>query len=109
MPLKLTFTDRTRAIIEHERGKYVCPLLFPEPTGQTCPIDHPRWKKGGCTADMPTSPGARLRYQLDRHSPVYKQVYKQRTATKGSTLKPWLLASNDPICAMALLSLTRIR
>jgi hypothetical protein len=82
MPLKLTFTDRTRAIIEHERGKYACPLLFPEPTGQTCPIDHDRWKKGGCTADMPTSPGARLRYQLDRHSPAYKQVYKQRTATE---------------------------
>ena len=82
MPLKLTFTDRTRAIIEHERGKYTCPLLFPQPTGQTCPIDHDRWKKGGCTADMPTSHGARLRYQLDRHSPAYKQVYKQRTATE---------------------------
>jgi len=82
MPLKFTFTDRTRAIIEHERGKYVCPLRFPEPTGQACPIDHDRWQKGGCTADMPTSPGARLRYQLDRHSPIYKQVYKQRTATE---------------------------
>jgi hypothetical protein len=82
MPLKFTFTDRTRAIIEHQRGKYVCPLLFPQPTGQPCPIDHDRWEKGGCTADMPTSPGARLRYQLDRHSPAYKQVYKQRTATE---------------------------
>ena len=40
MPLKLTFTDRTRSIIEHERGKYACPLLFPQPTGQTCPIEH---------------------------------------------------------------------
>jgi len=82
MPLKFTFTDRTRAIIEHERGRYVCPLLFPQPTGQTCPIAHPRWKKGGCTADMPTSLGARLRYQLDRHSPAYQQIYKQRTATE---------------------------
>jgi len=82
MPLKFTFTDRTRAIIEHERGKYACPLLFPTPTGQACPIDHDRWKKGGCTADMPTSPGARIRYQLDRHSPAYKAVYKQRTATE---------------------------
>ena len=82
MPLKFTFTDRTRAIIAHERGKYACPLLFPEPTGQSCPINHDRWKKGGCTADMPTSPGARIRYQLDRHSPAYKEVYKQRTATE---------------------------
>lgn len=82
MPLKFTFTDRTRAIIEHERGKYVCPLLFPQPTGESCPLNHNRWQKGGCTVDMPTSPGARLRYQLDRHSPAYKQVYKQRTATE---------------------------
>jgi hypothetical protein len=82
MPLKFTYTDRTKAIIEHERGKYVCPLRFPEPTAQACPVDHPRWPKGGCTADMPTSIGARLRYQLDRHSPAYKQIYNQRTATE---------------------------
>lgn len=82
MLLKFTFTDRTRAIIEHERGKYVCPLFFPQPTDQSCPVAHPRWSKGGCTADMPTSPGARLRYQLDRHSQAYQQVYKQRTATE---------------------------
>ena len=29
---------------------------------------------------MPTCMGARLRYQLDRTSPAYKAVYKQRTA-----------------------------
>jgi hypothetical protein len=82
MALKFTFIDRTRAIIEHERAKYVCPLRFPKLTGQPCPLAHPRWQKGGCTADMPTSIGARLRYQLDRHSPAYKQVYNQRTATE---------------------------
>ena len=26
MPLKFTYTDRTTCIVEHERGKYVCPL-----------------------------------------------------------------------------------
>jgi len=31
---------------------------------------------------MPTSIGARIRYQLDRDSPAYKQIYKQRTATE---------------------------
>jgi hypothetical protein len=82
MSLKFTFTDRTRAIIEHERAKYACPLRFPKPTAQPCPIAHSRWLKGGCTADMPTSIGTRLRYQLDRHSPAYKQIYKQRTATE---------------------------
>jgi hypothetical protein len=82
MPLKLTFTDRTRSIIPHERGKYVCPLLFPTPTGACCPKDHKNWPKGGCTADMPTSIGARLRYTLDRDSQAYKEIYKQRTATE---------------------------
>ncbi len=31
---------------------------------------------------MPTSVGARLRYQLDRESERYKAVYRQRTATE---------------------------
>jgi len=33
---------------------------------------------------MPTCMGARLRYQLDRTSPEYKAVYKQRTADERS-------------------------
>lgn len=82
MPLKTTFTDRTRAIIEHQRGKYACPLLFPQPSGQTCPKQHKQWHKGGCTVDMPTSIGARLRYTLDRESETYKTIYKQRTAVE---------------------------
>ena len=82
MPLKFTFTDRTRALIDHERGKYVCPLLHPETNGKTCPVDHDRWEKGGCTADMPTSIGTRIRYQLDRDSDLYEDVYNQRTATE---------------------------
>lgn len=82
MPLKFTFVDRTRALIEHERGKYGCPLLFPTPSGQTCPLAHERWLQGGCTADMPTSIGARLRYQLPCESLAYKEIYKQRTATE---------------------------
>lgn len=82
MPLKFTFTDRTRAIITHQRGKYVCPLLYPQPTGESCPVHHDRWPHGGCTADLPTSIGARLRYQLDRDSPAYKEAYNQRTASE---------------------------
>ncbi len=82
MHLQFTFTDRTTCIIEHERGKYVCPLLFPTQTARTCPIRHPNWKKGGCTASMPTSVGARLRYTLDRESDAYKDAYRQRTAVE---------------------------
>jgi len=83
MPLKFTYTDRTSAIIEHERAKYTCPLRAPDaPAAAVCPINHKNWAKQGCTAMMPTSIGARIRYQLDREGPAYKGIYKQRTATE---------------------------
>lgn len=82
MPLKLTFTDRTSCLVEHERGQYVCPLLAADHPPAACPVQHPNWTKGGCTAMMPTSVGARLRYTLDRNSDTYKQIYDQRTAVE---------------------------
>ena len=82
MPLKFTFTDRTTCSVEHERGKYVCPLHFPDKTADACPVNHKNWTKAGCTAMMPTSIGARLRYSLDRDSETYKQIYNQRTAVE---------------------------
>ena len=39
-------------------------------------------KDNGCVTTMATSPGARIRYQIDCDSELYKQVYKQRTATE---------------------------
>jgi len=81
MPLKSTFWSKT-GLIEHEKGRHACPLLFPEPTDQSCPVDHKQWPKGGCISALPTSIGARLRYQLDRESDSYKQLYNQRTATE---------------------------
>ena len=46
-------------------------------------MDHPNWeKKGGCLTTLPTSPGCRLRHELDRESPEYKALYRQRTATE---------------------------
>jgi hypothetical protein len=81
MPLKFTFTDRTSTLVVHERGKYVCPLRHPQdPLDAACPVNHKCWAKGGCTAMLPTCAGARLRYQLDRESAIYQQVYHQRTA-----------------------------
>ena len=83
MPLKFTFTDRTTTLVTHERGKYVCPLRQPQATPDAvCPVNHENWPKGGCTAMMPTCPGARLRYQLDRESVEYKTIYSQRTAAE---------------------------
>jgi hypothetical protein len=81
MPLKYAYTCRT-AEVHHQRGRYACPLLHPEPSGQVCPIDHKNWNKGGCLVTMPTSTGARLRYTLDRDSQEFKDIYKQRTATE---------------------------
>lgn len=80
MALRFTFTDRTSCLVEHERGKYVCPLRFPQRVSKTCPAHHKNWRTGGCTAMMPTSIGARLRYTLDRESDEYKLLYQQRTA-----------------------------
>lgn len=82
MPLKATYLDRTTAIIEYERGQYVCPLLFPQPNGETCPIADPHWAKGGCMTTLATSIGARLRHTLNRDDPEYKNIYRQRTATE---------------------------
>jgi hypothetical protein len=82
MPLKFTFTDRTKTAVAGEWGKYVCPLLHPSPTGQACPVQHANFVKKGCTAQMPTSIGARLRYSLDRQSDSYKHIYNQRSAVE---------------------------
>jgi hypothetical protein len=81
MSRKSTFINRT-SLVQHERGRYVCPLLHPEPSGKTCPINHADWSDGGCKLVMPTAPGARVRYELDRESERYKSVYKQRTVVE---------------------------
>ena len=82
MPLLLTYTDRTTCLIEHQRGQYGCPLRYPEKTNQPCPINHKNAAGEGCTAMMPISPGARIRYTLDRESEKYKSIYRQRTAVE---------------------------
>lgn len=81
MPLKYRFISRTE-LFPHEKGRHVCPLLFPEVSGASCPILHDNWPKGGCQTTMATSIGARLRYQLDREGEAYKTIYKQRSASE---------------------------
>jgi hypothetical protein len=81
MPPRYTFRNKTTRV-EHDRIRYACPLRWPEPTAEACPVSHKQWPKGGCTTTIPASRGARLRYQLDRESDAYKEVYKQRTATE---------------------------
>lgn len=95
MPLKTTFICHT-SLIEHERGRYACPLLFPTPTGQTCPIAHKNWPQGGCLTTMATSIGARLRVELDRDSDEFKAIYKQRTATERINSQTTELGIEEP-------------
>jgi hypothetical protein len=79
MPLKGKFVCNSTKV-QHQRGRYVCPLRFPELTADACPVADPHWVKGGCVVTMPTSHGARIRYQLDRQCAEYKAIYRQRTA-----------------------------
>ncbi len=82
MPVRRTYMDRTKSIIPHQRAFHTCPLLWPTATADACPVNHQQWSKGGCTAQFPTSIGARLRHQLVRDSHKYKVVYAQRTAVE---------------------------
>lgn len=81
MPLAGSFVNRTSRV-QHRRGRYRCPLLHPEPNGETCPVNHKKWPDGGCKLVMPTAVGARIRYQLDRDSTRFKQIYNQRTTVE---------------------------
>jgi hypothetical protein len=70
---------------DHTNGycsqRFRCPLLFPEPTGQTC--EHEQFAKGkGCVKDLNWELGGQMRVTLDRQSPLYHAVYDQRTSTE---------------------------
>lgn len=79
MPRLFLYHDRTTSLVPHQREKCACPLRHPTPTGETCPIDDPHFPKGGCTTTLAASIGARLRWQLDRESECYTQIFDQRT------------------------------
>lgn len=82
MPLKATFWKESNCLFPHECARYACPLLFPQPSGQTCPLNHKNWAKKGCLSTLPLSPGTQIRHELDRSSHGYKELYRQRTATE---------------------------
>lgn len=79
MPQLFTYLDRTSGLIPHTREKCGCPLLFPQPNGQVCPIAAPHWEKGGCTTTLAAGCSSRIRHTLDRKSDAYKQLYAKRT------------------------------
>jgi len=70
---------------QHTNGyraqRFVCPLLYPHATGETC--DHEQFKKGkGCRKDPNWEAGGIMRVTLDRTSPLYKTIYRQRTCAE---------------------------
>lgn len=79
MPQLFLYQDRTNSLYPHQREKCGCPLLHPQPTGAACPIVDPHFATGGCTTTLAASVGARLRWQLDRTSAAYLDVFNQRT------------------------------
>lgn len=82
MPRAGTFMKRSHCLVPHRRVRYACPLKYPQPNGNSCPIQHKNWAKKGCVTTLPDSPGVRVRHELDRHDDAYKDVYRQRTATE---------------------------
>jgi hypothetical protein len=59
--------------------RFRCPLLYPEPTAESC--DHTQFAKGkGCVKDANWEQGGQMRVTLDRTSPLYKAIYAQRTS-----------------------------
>jgi hypothetical protein len=78
MTLQFTYQHRT-GLLPHQREKYRCPLLYPAVTGERCPIADAHFAKDGCTTTIALGAGARIRHQLNRASPEYKQLSAQRT------------------------------
>lgn len=83
IPMHLHYTYKCKtALIPHQRDRYVCPLRYPEQSADTCPANDVHWAKKGCISTIASSVGARLRYQIDRDCPQFKEILKQRTATE---------------------------
>jgi hypothetical protein len=81
MSLKSTFWQKSHCLIPHEVARFGCPLVG-ACQDAACPIHHANWEKGGCITTLPTSPGNRIRHELDRTSDDFKRIYRQRTATE---------------------------
>jgi hypothetical protein len=59
--------------------RFGCPLLFPTPTGATCPkLDSTHGR--GCQKDPNWEAGGLMRVLLDRDGPLYHAIYDQRTS-----------------------------
>ncbi len=61
--------------------RFVCPLLKPKPTGESC--DQEQFVKGkGCIKDTNIEKGGLMRVLLDRDGPLYHAIFTQRTSVE---------------------------
>jgi hypothetical protein len=77
MTLQFTYTYRS-GLVPHQKERFRCPLLHPEPNGQPCPIADPHFAGEGCRTDIAQGNGSRIRWQLDREGADYTRLYAQR-------------------------------
>lgn len=69
----------------YQAQRLCCPLLVPEQTGATC--DHVQFIKGkGCVKDLNWELGGHRRVTLDRDSPLFKVVSRQRGNSRAIAL-----------------------
>jgi hypothetical protein len=75
--------------------EFRCPLLHPRPTTQTCA--HEQFIKGpGCVKYINIESGGLMRVLLDRASPTYKDLYRQRTAAERINAQATALGIERP-------------
>jgi hypothetical protein len=74
--------------------RFVCPLLFPEPTGETC--ENPLFLKKGCHKDPNWEAGGIMRVTLNRSGPHYKTIYRQRTSAERINSQAKALGIENP-------------
>jgi hypothetical protein len=79
--LPMTSTFQFSHTYGYRTQRFLCPLLFPTCTGQSC--DHAQFAKGrGCVKDLNWEAGGLMRVTLDRDGPLYQAIYHQRTSTE---------------------------
>jgi hypothetical protein len=84
---------------QHTNGyraqRFRCPLLFPQPTAETC--DHAQFAKGcGCVKDANWELGGQMRVTLNRDGPLYHVIYNQRTSAERINSKAQALGIERP-------------
>ena len=100
MPRTGTFWQKSNCLVPHEDARYGCPLA--DTQDAVCPVAHDNWAKGGCITTLPTSPGNRVRHELDRQSEAFKQ--RRRLCVRVPRLRqsaPSLPESAGGLCVCA--------